>query len=327
MALLDGVGGAGDAGGDRLTAAFHQAVGVEHQGGARRHRRLRLRTFLPGAYGQRPGPAVLQQFGSAVGADHDGRRVTGAGVAHQTGDRVEHATEDGGAGRARQQRGEPVQRHERPGRARVLQQQRAAGAAQLTHHRRGPQPVSHAVADHDADPPVRQLHGVVPVAADLERHRGRGVPHRETGGELRRAEDRPLQGQRGLPLLVDLVHPVQPLGDVAGQQRQQRLILLGEGPLLAQVDPERHGAVRVLDGDAGAVRTRRHRGQQRGVPQREQSLPALLRQRVPPCRRVGGGHLGDGQVAEDGGEHAGGAPQLAQLVQHPVQRVGEVVGL
>ena len=61
-----------------------------------------------------------------------------------------------------------------------------------------------AVTDHEADPAVRQFHHVVPVAADLQRRRGRLVPGREAGRQLGRAEERALHRDHGRALLVGL---------------------------------------------------------------------------------------------------------------------------
>ena len=107
-----------------------------------------------------------------------------------------------------------------------------------------------AVADHDADPPVGQFDQVVPVASHLERTAGRLVAGRETRGQPGRAEDGPLQGEGGFPLLIRLVGPVQRLAEVPAQQREQCPVLGGERPGGIHLDPDGQLALRVLDADA-----------------------------------------------------------------------------
>ena len=68
---------------------------------------------------------------------------------------VENAAEDRAADGAGDEGGEPVHGGERLGRARVLQEQGAAGAAELPHHGRCVQPVPDAIPDHDPDPSLR----------------------------------------------------------------------------------------------------------------------------------------------------------------------------
>ena len=179
---------------------------------------------------------MFEQHRRAVGSDEQRRRVAGAGVAELTGARVEDAAEDRAAERAGDQGGEAVHGGQRLRRAGVLQQQRPAGAAQLPHHGRGLEAVPDTVADHDPDPPVGQFDEVIPVAG------------REPRGKPGRPEDGPLQGQRGFPLLIREVGPVQRLAEVPAQQGEQRPVLGGERPGRIGLDPHRQLALRVLDG-------------------------------------------------------------------------------
>lgn len=55
-----------------------------------------------------------------------------------------------------------------------------------------------------------------------------------------------LQSQRGLTLLVHLVHPLQALTEAPGQHREQGLVLEGEGPFAGQIDPDDEHALGVL---------------------------------------------------------------------------------
>lgn len=97
-----------------------------------------------------------------------------------TGVGIEDATEDGGAHRAGDTVGEAIQNHQYlfgPG---VLQQQGAAGTAQLSHDGGRLQTAADTVADDDSDTAVGQQHGVVPVAADFQGAGGRFVADGET---------------------------------------------------------------------------------------------------------------------------------------------------
>src|SRR5271166_6666966 len=64
---------------------------------------------------------------------------------------------------AGQPRGEAVQPRESGTRAGVVEQQRAAGAAHLTHHGGGGKAMADTVADDQRDAPVVQVDDVVPV--------------------------------------------------------------------------------------------------------------------------------------------------------------------
>ena len=196
-----------------------------------------------------------------------GRRVPGTAVGERARGGVEDAAEDGGAQGTRQPVGEAVERGQGVRRAAGLQQQRPAGAAQLAHHRgRGESPAD-AVADDDADPVAGQRDDVVPVAADFQGRVGRLVPHREAVGQPGRAEDRPLQRDRDLPLPVVAVGAAQGVRQRPGQQRQQRPVLGAEGTARFRLHPERQPAVGVVEGRAGAAVGRG------GVQRRQRARP------------------------------------------------------
>lgn len=118
-----------------------------------------------------------------------------------------------------------------------------------------------AVADNQRDAPVLEVDDVVPIAAHLQRPRGGLIAHRESAGQIGRAEDRVLQGQSGFALLVDLVHLLQTPAEAAGQHGEQGLVLQGERALLGQVDPDDEHALGVLQRDARRPRLRRRRGE------------------------------------------------------------------
>ena len=77
-----------------------------------------------------------------------------------------------------------------------------------------------------------------------------------------------LQRQRGFPLLVDLVHPLQTLAEAAGQHRQQGLVLGGERPSLGQLDPDDQHALRDAAARCPPSRLVGVRGQQVAVAHR-----------------------------------------------------------
>lgn len=118
-----------------------------------------------------------------------------------------------------------------------------------------------AVANNQRDAPVLEVDDVVPIAAHLQRPCGGLIAHRESAGQIGRAEDRVLQGQSGFALLVDLVHPLQTLAEATGQHGEQGLVLQGERALLGQVDPDDEHALGVLQRDARRPRLRRRRGE------------------------------------------------------------------
>ena len=186
--------------------------------------------------------------------------MPGAGVHQLTGVGAEHRAEGGGAARAGQPRGELVQRRQRGAGAGVFEQQCPAGAAQLTHDGRRGQAVADAVADDQRDAAVVEVDDVVPVAADLQRAGGRLVAHRESAGQTRGPEDRVLQRQRGFPLLVELMHPLQTLTEATGQHREQRVVFGGERSSLGQLDVHHEHAPWMLQRDARRRRVARCRG-------------------------------------------------------------------
>ncbi len=110
----------------------------------------------------------------------------------------------------------------------LLQQERPGGAAQLPHHGGGAEVVPDAVPDDDRDPAVWQADDVVPVTAYLEGAGGGLVAGAEARRELVRAEDRPLQREVGLALLVDQVRPVDRLAELAADEAEQGLVLHGQ---------------------------------------------------------------------------------------------------
>ena len=240
--------------------------------------------------------------------------------------RVEDAAEHRAADRPGDQRREPVHGAQRLGRARVLQQQGPAGAAELPHHGGGIQPMTHAVTDHDPGPPVRQFHDVKPVAADFQGAAGQLVPGREAVRQPGRAQDGPLQHQGRFPLLVALVHPVQSLAQVAAQQGQQRAVLRGERPGRVRVDRDGQQAQRVLHRDPDRLLADVGRGQQRLPPQRGHGLPERSGQVAPAGLRIGGQHLRL-VVADPGhGERAAGVPEPPKLVQRALQSLRQAGG-
>ena len=238
--LLDEVGRAGDTGVQRFAAALHQAVGVEQQG---RPRRQRLAVFGPGPVDEDPewrGRGAVEQLRGAVGLHHDRRRMPGAGVHQLTGVRAEHRAEGGGAARAGQPRGEPVERR-----------QRGAWAEAVPAAARG----RRFAAGPSRSPRSGRGRRSRRRSARCGRRRGRRrrTSHRRpaVGGwpagsapRIRRAgcagpRMACLQRQRGLPLLVELVHPLQTLAEATGQHREQRVVFGGERSPLGQLDRTR----------------------------------------------------------------------------------------
>ncbi len=59
-----------------------------------------------------------------------------------------------------------------------------------------------------------------------------------------------LQRQGRFALLVDLMHPLQPLAEAARQYGQQGLVFEGERSLLGEIDPYNEHALGMLQGDA-----------------------------------------------------------------------------
>ena len=93
--------------------------------------------------------------------------MPGTGVHQLTCLGVEHRADGGGALGAGQPCREAVHPRESGTGAGVAEQQRAAGAAHLTHHGGGGEVMADAVADHQRDAPVLQVDDVVPVTAHL----------------------------------------------------------------------------------------------------------------------------------------------------------------
>ena len=159
-----------------------------------------------------------------------------AGVHQLTGVGVEHSAEGGGAARAGQPGGEMIHGGQRGARLRLLQKQCATSASELPHHSCRGQAMSDTVADDQRDAAVVEVDDVIPVPAHLERTGGRLVANREPGGQIGGAENRVLQRQRRLPLLVQLVHSLQALAEAAGEHREQRVVFRGERSLFGQLD-------------------------------------------------------------------------------------------
>ena len=184
-----------------------------------------------------------------------------------------------------------------------------------------------------ADPAVVEVDDVVPVAADLQRAAGRVVAHREPAGQPR-AEHGVLQRQRRLPLLVELVHPLQALAEAAGQHRQQGVVLRRERPLLGQFDAARRAR---HAGAAGRCRPRRVRRCRRPAARRRAARrsPAGCARADPPTARARRQHTTCGGVGVRGvrpagksdGEHAAGLPHPAQLLGRRPHRLVEGVRL
>ena len=270
----------------------------------------------------------------AVGVHHDRRRMAGAGVDQFTGVEGEHRTERGGAPGAGQMRGEAVQPGERRAGTGLLEQQGTAGAAKLTHHGGGGQAVADTVADDQRDAPVPEIDDVVPVAADLQRSARGVIPHGEAVRQRRGAEHRVLQRHGGFPLLVQLVDAVQALTEASGHQREQRVILRGEGPSLGQLDPDDQHSPGMLQRDAHCADFLGFPGQggeQVAVAQRLDQLALALRQ-LRPIGGLAGAHQvrrsGFGRVAEErDGQNAPGLPHPPQFLGGAAQRFVERIRL
>ena len=126
--------------------------------------------------------SALQHRGGAVGLDHDGRRMAGARIHQFAAGKGEHRAERGRTVGAGQPRSETVQPVEHCARTGLLEQQRPAGAAKLTHDGGGGQTMTDAVADDQRDAPLAEIDDVVPVAPDLQRLARGAVAHREAPG-------------------------------------------------------------------------------------------------------------------------------------------------
>ena len=255
-----------------------------------------------------------------------------AGIHQLTGVESEHRAECCRAVGAGQAGGETVQPGQRGTGTGLLEQQRTAGTAKLTHYGRGGQAVAHAVADDQRHPTLVQIDDVIPIAADLQWAARGVIPHRKAPGQRCRAEHRVLQRHGGLALLVQLVDAVQPLTEAPGQHREQRVILWGEGPSLSQLDPDDQHSARMSQRDTRRARLLGRRGQQVGVTQRLDPLPLRWRQ-VGPLGGLTGAHqlrrtgFRGGGPGKCHGQNAPGLPQPAQLLGGFAQCVVDRIGL
>jgi hypothetical protein len=75
------------------------------------------------------------------------------------------------------------------------------------------------------------------------------VPDGESVRQLGGTEDRVLQCQRRLALLVELVNPLQALAEPPRQNREQHVILGSERPSFGELDVQHEHAAGVLKRD------------------------------------------------------------------------------
>ena len=177
-----------------------------------------------------------------------------------------------------------------------------------------------------AMPPVRESDDVVPVAAYLERAGGGLVTGAEARGELRRAEDRALQRECGLALLVDLVRPVQGLAEAAADQAEQRLVLHGRGPGWPR---GRSISSACLTGARGPCRRRRPAAFGVSGGCSRSLVSAACTAWGSECQLTPGTlAVTDGAVASraDGGDDTVGVPEPVQLGERFPQGVGHAGG-
>ena len=280
---------------------------------------------------ERCGAGAVEQACGAVAVHHDRWRMPGTGVHQLAGVWIQHRAEGRGAARTGKPGGEVVQRSQRGTRIRFLQKQCATSTSQLTHDGRRGQAVADAVADDQRDPPVIQIHDVVPVTADLKRTGGGLVAHREPARQLRRPEDRVLQRQRRFPLLVELMDPLQTLSQPPAEHREQRLVFSGERPPLDKLNVHHQHTPRVLQCDGRGARPCGVRDQQRAFPHRPDHLPGVRRQVGPAGRLTHPDDLGCNEIGNlahpGGGKYAARLPQPAKFSGRRSDSVVERVGL
>ncbi len=163
---------------------------------------------------------------------------------------------------------------------------------EAAHQCRGPDPVADNVADRDADPAVRQLEHVIPVAADLVARRQVAGRDRDAHRLYRALGQQASLQHSGDPVLV-LERRVQPRaldarGRAGGSDLEHREVTLDELPRGQRAD--------VQDADQIAL------DDQRDAEQRAD--PLLAKDRVQDVRMV---DVGDVDRRALGGDPAGEA--------------------
>ena len=280
-----------------LLPALDQAVRVHDQDRPGAEPLLRLGSGQVEGQTERHRSTTFEEPRRTVGLDHEGGWVAGGGVAQLVPRRVEQQREDRREEGAVHASGEPIERSEDRVRFRHRQRERAPGAADLPHRRRGLEPVARDVADGECHGAVRPVDDVVPVAAHVHPARGREVASVDVdGGRVACPFGHQVALQRHGGLVLDLVGARSFQGDPGlVRERADELGLLGRRlpSLLPEVDGQR--ADRLALGDD------RHRVQ--ATPEVTLGREPLLEPRLPFVR---GGDPQRPAVPIDVGEHGCG---------------------
>ena len=155
----------------RLTATFDEPVRVEddRRSDGQVHDRLGVAGVRPRT--EREATPLLDELRTAVGVEHERRRMTCGRDAGHARLRVDDDVHKRREGRLDHLLGQAVEARHRRRRLHAVERERTQGVPQLRHRRGRLDALSHHVADDEPQAPVGEVERVEPVATDVELRR------------------------------------------------------------------------------------------------------------------------------------------------------------